>query len=70
MPKKYLYLLIFILFMILSFPQKAYAYLDPGSGSYLTQIIIASLAGFGFFLKTNWQKIKNFFKKRAKNEKK
>lgn len=51
-----------LIFLIL--PQKAHAYLDPGSGSYLVQILIASAAGAGYFLKMNWGKIKNFFLKK------
>lgn len=41
--------------------KNAYAYLDPGSGSYLIQIIIAGLLAASFALKTFWQSIKNFF---------
>jgi len=54
-------------------PQNTYAYLDPGSGSYLIQIIIASVAGLGYLTKLNWERIKNIFskkeKKGAENEK-
>jgi len=53
-------------------PPKVYAYLDPGSGSYLVQIIIASIAGLGYLVKLKWGKIKTFFsstgKKGAKDE--
>lgn len=58
--------LAFVLFIFLV-PPRVHAYLDPGSGSYLIQIIIASLAGAGFFLKTNWQKVKNIFSKKNKS---
>jgi len=47
----------------------AYAYLDPGSGSYLIQILIASLVGGGLFVKTFWARIKGLLGKK-KNEKK
>ncbi len=44
------------------FPQEAQAaYLDPGSGSFLIQIIIAGLVGFSFFIKLFWKNIKLFF---------
>lgn len=43
-------------------PQEAQAaYLDPGSGSFLMQIIIAGLVGFSFFAKLFWKNIKLFF---------
>ncbi|MCF7811102.1 hypothetical protein K9N50_08970 [bacterium] len=48
----------------------AYAYLDPGTGSYLLQILIAGLVGAAFSIKIFWQKIKDFFigKKQDSNE--
>ena len=38
-------------------------YIDPGSGSYLIQAIIAAVLGALFYFKTIWWKIKSFFKK-------
>ena len=37
------------------------AYLDPGSGSYLLQLLLAGLLGSLFVLKASWGKIKGFF---------
>jgi len=37
------------------------AYLDPGSGSFVVQLLIAGLVGAGFLIKVYWKKIKNFF---------
>ena len=36
-------------------------YVDPGSGSYLIQVIIAAVLGFLFYFKNIWWKIKAFF---------
>ena len=36
-------------------------YIDPGSGSYLIQMIIAAVLGSLFFFKNIWWKIKSFF---------
>lgn len=36
-------------------------YLDPGSGSYLLQLLIAGLVGSAFMVRTFWSRIKNFF---------
>lgn len=36
----------------------AYAYLDPGSGSYIFQVLIAMLLGAIFTLKAYWQRLK------------
>jgi len=53
----------FIILILFSsfFPQKAYAYLDPGSGSYLLQLLAAFVIGGLFALKVFWSKIKIFF---------
>jgi len=45
----------------LTFAQEAYAYLDPGSGSYILQILIAAFVGGLFFLKTFWRSMRAFF---------
>jgi len=42
-------------------PGRAHAYLDPGSGSYLFQILIAALVGGLFAVKIFWGRIKLFF---------
>ncbi|MFC1710111.1 hypothetical protein ACFL0F_00415 [Patescibacteria group bacterium] len=52
--------------VIFSNPTPAYAYLDPGSGSYVIQVLVASLAGIGFLVKTYWSNIKNIFNKSHK----
>ena len=45
---------------ILVFPHTAYAYIDLGTGSYLLQILAATLLGALFSIKLYWQKIKTF----------
>ena len=37
------------------------AYLDPGSGSFLVQLLIAGVVGAGFLIKVYWKKIKALF---------
>lgn len=37
------------------------AYVDPGTGSYLIQLLIASILGSLFVLKTYWRKLLIFF---------
>ena len=36
-------------------------YLDPGSGSFILQILIASLLGMGIALRASWGRIKRRF---------
>jgi hypothetical protein len=38
------------------------AYLDPGSGSYLIQLLIGGLVGLLFLLKAYWGRIVSFIK--------
>jgi hypothetical protein len=40
-------------------------YLDPGSGSFILQLVIASLLGGAFIVKSYWKKIKGFFTSRS-----
>lgn len=37
------------------------AYLDPGSGSYLLQLLIAGLLGSFFVVRASWDRVRNFF---------
>ncbi len=40
------------------------AYLDPGSGSYLLQLLLATLLGSMFVLRSSWSRIKAFFQRK------
>jgi len=43
------------------FAAPAYAYLDPGTGSYIFQLLLAGIVGLGFVIKIFWGRIKGFF---------
>ncbi len=43
-------------------------YLDPGSGSFLIQIAIATLLGLAVALRASWGKIKGLFGTKSKAE--
>jgi hypothetical protein len=43
-------------------------YLDPGSGSFILQVIVAALLGGGFAIKAYWKKIKALFVKTPPGE--
>jgi hypothetical protein len=36
-------------------------YLDPGSGSFLIQLLIAALLGLGVAIRASWSRIKGWF---------
>jgi hypothetical protein len=45
----------------LHFLAKPYLYLDPGSGSFLIQLLLAVLLGAGVAIRMYWSKIKTMF---------
>ena len=58
-----------IIFLIVFAPYELHAYIDPGTGSYIFQIVIALILGMGYALKLYWRKIINLFSsKKTKNK--
>jgi len=51
----------FLLVVVLLATQPASAYLDPGAGSFIWQMLIGIVLGAAFMLKMYWQKAKSFF---------
>jgi len=52
------------MFLIMALtPRNAWAYLDPGSGSYLLQLLIAGLLAGGFAFKSFWKNLFGNIKK-------
>ena len=47
-----------LIFICLVVPRRVHAYIDPGTGNYLLQIIMAALFGALFAIKVFWTKIK------------
>ncbi len=70
--KSHIILTVFALILLL-LPQSSFAYLDPGTGSYIYQLIIAGIVGASFAIKVFWNKIKlffiNIFSNKARDEK-
>jgi hypothetical protein len=53
--------ILWVFLILLVLPRSSHAYLDPGTGSYIFQLIIAGLLGAAFAVKVFWAKITNFF---------
>ena len=51
----------FILVVLVLMPAPALAYLDPGTGSFIIQGIIAAVVGAGLAIKLFWHRIKGLF---------
>lgn len=62
----------FIIICITAIPLRAEAYIDPGAGSYIFQVIIAVFIGTLFYFRSWWSRGKRavlyFFKKRKKHD--
>lgn len=52
-----------VLVLLLGLPKPNYAYIDPGTGSYVIQILIAAFVSISFAIKIFWKKIKAFLQK-------
>ena len=50
-----------IFFMILNPFSVAYAYLDPGSGSMLLQLLLGGVTGVVVIVKLYWERVKSIF---------
>ncbi|MDO8519414.1 MAG: hypothetical protein Q7T11_04560 [Deltaproteobacteria bacterium] len=55
---------IIVLFFFLSFIPEALAYLDPGTGSMIIQIVIGSVLAISYTVKIYWKKLKSIFQKK------
>jgi len=55
-----LFITFFFAFVV---PTEVHAYLDPGAGSHLLQLILGLVLGALFSLKIFWKKIKIFLKR-------
>ncbi len=47
----------------LASPPGVDAYIDPGSGSYVVQVVLAAILGGLFAIKIYWKKISDIFRK-------
>lgn len=53
-------LIISVLFFSVSL-YDVFAYLDPGAGSLIVQLLIAFGLGVSYYVKVNWKKVKSYF---------
>jgi hypothetical protein len=62
-------ILITSFFFTIFINNKAFAYLDPGTGSIILQALVGAIAAGATYCSMYWQKIKNFFNKKDKEDK-
>jgi hypothetical protein len=56
-----MHLIKLLLISALFYPSSAFAYIDPGTGSMVVQILIAGALGAGFAIRTFWSNIRSYF---------
>lgn len=66
--KRHIKVILLLTIFVLSVPTEAKAYLDPGTGSYVFQIVVAGLLGGVYAIKASWGKITGIFKKNDKHK--
>ncbi len=57
-------LFICIFFLVFDPSCEAMAYLDPGTGSMVLQLILGGIAGVMVVMKMYWQKVKDLFRRK------
>jgi len=57
-------IIILFIFTSIFYQNNAYAYLDPGTGSFVLQLIVGLIASIGATAAFYWRKIKLFSKKK------
>lgn len=55
--------LLLLTLLLLALPSVAHAYLDPGTGSYVVQLLIGGVLGGVFALGVFWRRVLAFFKR-------
>lgn len=60
--------LVFLSLYTLVFIDDAFAYLDPGSGSMLLQLVFGGVVGLGVILKLYWKSFLGLFRRRQHPE--
>ena len=60
--------LLFLSLTVILIPVSAYAYIDPGTGGIIVQVILGGIGGLVLFFKLYWKKVKSWFSKESEEE--
>ena len=60
---KYFYAVVLAIWLMLEIPVEAY--LDPGSGSMLLQILLGGFAGIAVIVKLYWHRVTSLFNRKG-----
>jgi hypothetical protein len=53
--------------LFIAMPSNAYAYLDPGTGSFIMQGLVAGIAGGLIAIRAYWRRVRQVFRRSAKD---
>ena len=56
-------MIIIVVSIFIFFPTPLHAYMDPGTWSYIFSVLIAVFAGFIYYLRIIWEKVKELYNK-------
>ena len=56
-----LFIVLLVVLLLSATSRNADAYIDPGTGSYILQMLIAGLVGASFAFKIFWKQIRAYF---------
>lgn len=65
---RFLHMLIAICILIVGVDSPAFAYLDPGTGSIILQLVLGGVAGALVIVKLYWYRLKSLFGPGAKSD--
>ena len=60
-------LIFFLAFTATLAPTPAYAYLDPGSGSMLLQVVLGGFAAIGVMAKLYWHRLTSILRRKERD---
>jgi hypothetical protein len=56
-----------VLFLLVMTERQLFAYVDPGSGSMLLQLLLGGVAGVAVAVRMYWHRLRSFFGVRSDN---
>lgn len=65
---RFVWFTLFLLYFGVVAVPNAHAYIDPGSGSFIFQVLIGGLLAGGVAVKAFWRRIANFFSRRRSRQ--
>ena len=61
--------LLIVLYLVCMSETRVDAYLDPGSGSMLVQLLLGGVAGAAVIMKLGWERFKDMFRSKSRPSK-